>query len=934
MKKKRILLGAILSTLALALSACDFLPSNFMPNRKNSSSSEESSQRSRSSRTPSSSEHVHTFSEEWSYNSASHWHNSTCGHAVKSDLASHDFFTAVLKEATCTSEGEQVQICSVCDYQRTYTIPTTEHTWFETSRIEPTCYESGVSRRYCTKCGLSSDVELPPLGHQFVTIAYRAPTCSERGYSKSQCSRCGLVSEYEIETTPHSWGATYSVEGRDGYLSYTTQTCRKCGANRIAIRALDGLLTGSYKSSIALDFGYIKLASNGNSVTYRFDYNSNAYGKMYQHGCFDSNSYYGYTYRTGVRDSSPYNFEINLNGAVVDMSQSGDIPYEQFFDGEGSEENIDLINNGFSRVNNCLIGDITLAQGTNTFTYTRIGSYNICVDYFVFEVINSDHVHTVSPEWNYDDTSHWHTCADVNCPVPNTRIDGATHTFGQKEVVVPVTCHSDGLDRETCTVCGYQRNIVIPSTGHIYEAVGSLEPAEGSVALDEYGCKTCDNYVLRWDAYQYDQSLSQYVDVGNSDYVRFQSGMAENRNGVEQTGAHLVYRINLPTALSNVGLAFYAAQSSSAAPIFDVYSQGSSDNGYIYENGELVQSTKKYGLRVNGVEIRLGEDQYGKNSSTSPKWYDWPVNFDLVAGINVIDVYCLSGSYRGRMYDFQITNIPYIEPNHTHTPGTEYSFDSKTHYHTCISGDGTKFDEESHQFGEYVTVTDSTCTEYGERVRTCVVCGYEEHQNISPKGHVWDEGVATSGDVHSGSGTVVYTCQVCGATKTIQSAMQHEFDESRTWYGVNSENVEYTMRYCSTCDKEVQSIPFANGTILSGGYSSGKLTSGTSMRWKFPARRTGLISVYIPCKMSSGNTGQTYDPSLYSISVNGVDAEILMPKGTYDELGIASSETRYFKWAEINISADDLVDGEIEITFTSRVQSYRMIFDGEFRLEY
>ena len=86
--------------------------------------------------------------------------------------------------------------------------------------------------------------------------------------------------------------------------------------------------------------------------------------------------------------------------------------------------------------------------------------------------------------------------------------------------------------------------------------------------------------------------------------------------------------------------------------------------------------------------------------------------------------------------------------------------------------------------------------------------------------------------------------------------------------------------------------------------------------------------------MSSGNTGQTYDPSLYSISVNGVDAEILMPKGTYDELGIASSETRYFKWAEINISADDLVDGEIEITFTSRVQSYRMIFDGEFRLEY
>jgi len=44
-----------------------------------------------SSGTPSedSSEHVHTFATNWSYDSNTHWHASTCGHDVKSDEAPH-----------------------------------------------------------------------------------------------------------------------------------------------------------------------------------------------------------------------------------------------------------------------------------------------------------------------------------------------------------------------------------------------------------------------------------------------------------------------------------------------------------------------------------------------------------------------------------------------------------------------------------------------------------------------------------------------------------------------------------------------------------------------------------------------------------------------------------------------------------------------------
>ena len=59
-----------------------------------------------------------------------------------------------------------------------------------------------------------------------------------------------------------------------------------------------------------------------------------------------------------------------------------------------------------------------------------------------------------------------------------------------------------------------------------------------------------------------------------------------------------------------------------------------------------------------------------------------------------------------------------------------------------------------------------------------------------------------------------------------------------------------------------------------------------------------------------------------------------MPSGTYDELGITSTETKYYKWAEYYVSQDDVLNGEIEINFTSNVSSYRMIFDGEIRIEF
>ena len=73
--------------------------------------------------------HEHTFSTSWSYDSNNHWHASTCGHDVKSDLAPHSFSgwtTSV--QPTETTTGLKYRDCTICPYHEEEIIPVTTHT--------------------------------------------------------------------------------------------------------------------------------------------------------------------------------------------------------------------------------------------------------------------------------------------------------------------------------------------------------------------------------------------------------------------------------------------------------------------------------------------------------------------------------------------------------------------------------------------------------------------------------------------------------------------------------------------------------------------------------------------------------------------------------------------------------------------------------------
>ena len=73
--------------------------------------------------------HSHTFAEEWSYDSTSHWHVSNCGHGSEIDgKADHTWDEGTVSlEPTYKYEGTKTYNCTVCDAIKTETIDKVAH---------------------------------------------------------------------------------------------------------------------------------------------------------------------------------------------------------------------------------------------------------------------------------------------------------------------------------------------------------------------------------------------------------------------------------------------------------------------------------------------------------------------------------------------------------------------------------------------------------------------------------------------------------------------------------------------------------------------------------------------------------------------------------------------------------------------------------------
>jgi len=143
----------------------------------------------------------------------------------------------VLIEPSCTTEGLQVQHCTVCKNAIVNEpIPATGHSGEFVTEKAATCTDEGLKTRTCTKCGVKEEIVIPALGHtegEAVKENDVKPTCTEKGHYDTvvYCSVCDVeLSRVTTEVDPY--GHEYEVSIAPPTCTdrgYTLHECMVCG---------------------------------------------------------------------------------------------------------------------------------------------------------------------------------------------------------------------------------------------------------------------------------------------------------------------------------------------------------------------------------------------------------------------------------------------------------------------------------------------------------------------------------------------------------------------------------------------------------------------------------------------------------------------------------------------------------------------------------
>ena len=256
------------------------------------------------------------------------------------------------------------------------------HSWGEwTETKAATCEEKGSKERSCA-CGEKQTQDIAALDHDWDNgVVTQAATCAVPGVMTYTCKRCQKTKTEEIKAD-HTWGEATPVAGADNEAAYNMFTCTLCGAKKIEIAAkqAEGKATidGSLKSDTTYP-DYMKLNTNGNSITYTFNSSIAGNATIYQRGVMDywhdgNNENQARNYYSG-KNSTDGNFELKVNDQVVDYSWSKDVTYEDMLPGEYT--------GSYSPLGDAKIGACAINAGANTITYKRTESYNMLIKDFV-----------------------------------------------------------------------------------------------------------------------------------------------------------------------------------------------------------------------------------------------------------------------------------------------------------------------------------------------------------------------------------------------------------------------------------------------------------------------------------------------------------------------------------------------------------------------
>lgn len=140
------------------------------------------------------------------------------------------------------------------------------------------------------------------------------------------------------------------------------------------------------------------------------------------------------------------------------------------------------------------------------------------------------------------------------------------------------------------------------------------------------------------------------------------------------------------------------------------------------------------------------------------------------------------------------------EPQHTHVFTTTWTNDSSKHWKECTCGE--KIESAIHTFSDWNVTKESSCSETGEKKRSCTVCGYTETVVVEKLAHTSISDAAVAPTCTETGLTAGSHCSVCGAVIIKQetiSATGHSFGEWTVSKEATCTEKGTESRTCSIC---------------------------------------------------------------------------------------------------------------------------------------
>ena len=120
----------------------------------------------------------------------------------------------------------------------------------------------------------------------------------------------------------------------------------------------------------------------------------------------------------------------------------------------------------------------------------------------------------------------------------------------------------------------------------------------------------------------------------------------------------------------------------------------------------------------------------------------------------------------------------------------------------CNSGGSKSSSKHTHNWGDYVTVKEATCTEDGSQERVCKDCGEKQTKTIKAA-HKWGDWQIITEATCQAEGSKKHVCSVCNAEETeVIEKVDHTWGEWITVTEADCDNKGSRKHVCSVCSTE------------------------------------------------------------------------------------------------------------------------------------